>query len=275
MSEHIQPAPHARDTSAATVETHERTPGVSHESEAFDFRLILWVGAGLAGVAVIVHIVLWWLLGGLEKYNAVPSGSISELALEDAKRPLGQRLDNVPAPHLEGIERESSLLIVRTENGEEKRFYVSADVRVRIDKNKKARLFELREGQAVTLAYYMPSGVGGGLGVVTSVTSPPAKAEQKKPELELPNISRTLNGEIVKIEPRSIAASREWAEVQMEHYGWIDRDKGIVHIPVEKAMEDVLQSKEFRTANNQKKGDGRLALPGRSNSGREAAGGKR
>jgi hypothetical protein len=244
MSEHIQPAPDRSSQERERPEEHERTPGVSHESEAFHFRLVIWVGVVLAAIVIGVQIVLWWLLGGLEKFNAVPTGRISELASEETTRPLGQRVDNVPGPHLEGIERESSLLVLRTEDGGDKRFYTSVDVRIRID-DEKARLFQLREGQRVTIAYYMPGGAGGGLGVVTSVTSPPVKAGLKKPEPELPEITRTLSGEIIKIEPRSIAASREWAEVQAERYGWIDRDKEIVHIPVEKAMEEVLRSKKL------------------------------
>jgi hypothetical protein len=276
MSEHIQPAPAPHAPAAtATAEQHDRTPGVSHEREEFNFRLVLWVGFGLAMTALVIHFVVGWVIGGLEKYNAQPSGEMSALAIEDAKKPLGQRLDNVPPPHLEGIERESSLIEIRTEKDEEKHFYAAIDVRVRIGENEKARLFELREGQRVTLAYHILGGVGGGIGVVTAVFSPPVKADESKPNPELPDAMRTLNGTIVRIVPRSIAASREWAKVQMEHYGWTDRDKGIVHIPVEKAMDAVLKSKEFHTDGKKKKGDGRLSLPTRSSSGRLSVGGKK
>lgn len=244
MSEHTQ------------REEHERTPGVFHESEAFDFRLILWVGIGLAVFAVIIHFALAGLLGGFEEYHSVPPGRVPELTREDASQPLSQRVDSLPAPHLEGIERESSLIEILTENGEKQRFYTSVDVRVRIANDEKARLFELRQGQRVTISYYLPGGTGGGLGVVTSVTSPPLKVERKKAESELPDASRTLNGEILKIEPRSIAAARDWAEVQMEQYGWIDRDKEIVHIPVEKAMEEVLRSKELSQTSQKRKRPG-------------------
>ncbi|HTU21426.1 MAG TPA: hypothetical protein VMG10_25540 [Gemmataceae bacterium] len=275
MSEHIQPAPDspAPPAAVAEAERHEKTPGVAYERERFDFRLILRVGAGLAVTVLIVQVIVWWLFGGLEEHNRVPAGRVSELAKEDAARPFDQRLDNVPAPHLEGIEPESSLLEVRTEAGEKLRFYTSIDVRVRIGENKKARLFDLREGQRVTLTYYTPDGVGSGLGVVTSVTSPPRNAEQKRPEPDLPNVSRTFNVEILRVVPRSIAASREWAETQMERYGWIDRDKGIVHVPVEKAMDAV--AKEFRAQGKQKKSEGRTPLPTRSSSGRAAMGGQR
>lgn len=78
MSEHIQPAPgpHA-PSSVAAAETHSHTPGVAYERARFDFHLILWVGAGLVVTAVVIHVAVWWLLGGLEKSNAVPAGSVS------------------------------------------------------------------------------------------------------------------------------------------------------------------------------------------------------
>jgi hypothetical protein len=273
MSEHIQPAPSPHAAHTATAEAHERTPGVSYEGETFNFALIIKVGIGLAVTAAVIHVVVWWLLRGLEKIDTLPAGSMSTLALDDAKRPLGQRLDNVPPPHLEGIERESSLLILRVDESKEERFFMAPNVRVRIGENEKARLFELREGQQVTVAYHMPGGVSGGLGVVSSVTSPPVKAE-KRAEPELPDVTRTLTGTVVKVEPRSIAAAREWAEVQKDRYGWMDRQKEIVHIPVEQAMKEVLQSSEFRSKDGKKKGDGRTASPSRSSSGREPRGGK-
>lgn len=257
MSEHIQPAPDRRDAGPTPpVIEHERTPGVAHESEAFDFRLILWVGAGLIAFGVVLQVALWLLLGGFEKHHTVAPDLVSEMAKEDADRPLGQRVDNVPGPHLEGIERESSLLEILTENGEKHRFFTAVDLSVRIGKNDKARLSELREGQRITLSYFMPGGARGGLGVVTSVTSPPVEAEQKKPKPELPDVSRTLNGKILRIEPRSVSDARAWAEVQMERYGWIDRQKEIVHVPIDKAMEQVLRSKELGSANNKKKAAG-------------------
>ncbi len=267
MSEHIQPAGDRRETvPLPPPEEHARTPGVLRERESFDFGLIIKVGIGLAVIAAIIHFAIAGLLGSFEKIHSVPPDRVSELTREDAAQPLNQRIDKVPTPHLEGIERVSSLLEIRTEDGTRQRFCTSVDVRVRIDKNDKARLFELREGQHVTISYYVPGGDGGGLGIVTSVTSPPHKAERKRAGPELPDSSRTLNGEIIRIEPRSIAAARDWAEVQMEQYGWIDRAKGIVHIPVEKAMEEVLRSKEFGSA----KANGR-----RQPAGKKTAEGKR
>src|SRR6516225_2238023 len=105
MSEHIQqaPGPHA---APSTVEAHEGTPGVSRESDYFSFWLIVKVGIGLAVTAAIIQVAVWYLLHGLEKIETQPVGMESSLALDDARRPLGQRLENVPPPLLEGIERE-------------------------------------------------------------------------------------------------------------------------------------------------------------------------
>ena len=49
--------------------------------------------------------------------------------------------------------------------------------------------------------------------------------------------------------------------------------KGIVRIPVATAMEEVLKSREFRSG-ARKKSDGRIAPPGRSNSGGGSEGDK-
>ena len=275
MNEPLQPAPGPHAATATTAEAHERTPGVSHEREEFNLWLLVKVGIGLAATALVVHVLVSWLFGGLEKFNAQPTGEASAPALEDAKRPFAQRLDDVPSPHLEGIERESSILVVRTEKGEERRFFAAADVHVRIGKEEKGRLFELREGQRVTLTYYVPGGNAGGIGVVAAVTCPPVEAKATNNESELPDAARSLLAEIIEVEPHSIAASRDWAEIQMKRYGWTDRDKKIVHIPVEKAMETVLQSNEFRTDANKKKSAGQTRMPTRSSSGRASAGGKR
>ena len=84
---------------------------------------------------------------------------------------------------------------------------------------------------------------------------------------------RTLTGIVVKVEPRSVEAARRWADVQMDRYSWADRAKGVVRIPVATAMEEVLKSREFRSG-SLKKSDGRIAPPGRSNSGRGSEGDK-
>ncbi len=118
----------------------------------------------------------------------------------------------------------------------------------------------------MSVTYHMPGGVEGGFGVVTSISSPPEKREGEK-STPLPHESKTERGIVVKLEPRNVAAARQWAEVEMERYGWADRGKEVAHIPVAAAMAEVLQSKEFRPT-DKKKTAGRIAPPVRSNSGR-------
>ncbi len=173
MSEHIQSlsggrqppeSSHTPGADAPRSEEHQRTPGVAHESEAFDFWLIVWVGVGLAVICLVIQIALWGLLGRFEKSHTVPPEEVSSLAKEDADRPLGQRVDAVPGPRLEGIEGE---------------------------KNRS-----------------------------------------------------------------SIAAARQQAEGRMKSYGWIDRQKEIVHVPIDKAIDEILRTKELDAPNNKKKAAG-------------------
>jgi hypothetical protein len=243
----------------------ERTPGVSHEKSEFSMRLVLWVGFGLIATAAVIHVAVWGLFVRDMKRELPPPGSESSLALEDASRPLGQRLNDVPGPHLEGIERSSSLLVLRVGPHEDRRFYAGPEVRVHIGGNPNARLFELREGQEVTITYNLAGGAEGGLAVVSSVTSPPGQF-RKNDERQSLRETQTLTGTVLRVEPRSVAAAREWAEVEMNRYGWTDRQKGVAHIPVSEAMEEVLRSKEFQPP--KKKRDGSAVPPTRSNSGR-------
>ena len=270
MSEHIQPSadPHPAPVAAAIP---ERTPGVSYEKSGFDFWLILRLGLGLIVTVVVLQLAVWWLLVHYEIPNAPPLLGESSLGLDDARRPLGQRLLDVPPPHLEGIERDE-----QPAHPAHRRKRAAEVLRrpeyPRQHQGRTARLFELREGQAVTITYHMPGGAAGGLGVATSVRSPPMKAATETAH-EPADATRMLTATVVKVEPRSVEAARAWADVQMDRYGWADRAKGIVRIPVETAMEEVLKSREFRSGARQKS-DGRIARPGRSNSGRRIGGDK-
>jgi hypothetical protein len=105
MSEHIQPAPAPHHIPSGDT-LPERTPGVLHERGGFNFRLILSVGGGLIITALIIHVAVWWLLSHYEIPHAPPLEGESSLALEDARRPLNQRLLDVPPPLLEGIRIE-------------------------------------------------------------------------------------------------------------------------------------------------------------------------
>lgn len=252
MSEQIQPTPSSH-SAAAALAPPEATPGVAHESTDFNFRLIVSVGVGLAVVGMLIHVAVWGLLKEYEVHNAPPAENASELAMADALRPLPKRLIEMPPPHLEGIERENSRLILGVD-GAEQRFYVAPDVKVYIEK-KETELFELREGQTVSITYYWPGGVAGGLGIITSIVSPPTDSDTRNDSVE-PRATQTRRGTVFKIEPHNPAAARAWARAQMRRYEWVDRKKEIARIPISVAMDEVLQSKEFRQASKKNKGRG-------------------
>jgi hypothetical protein len=66
-----------------------------------------------------------------------------------------------------------------------------------------------------------------------------------------PTIARTIVGaeQIGMVEPRMIEledrAVRLAAErkTQLEEYGWVDRERGIIRIPVERAMQDLAEGR--------------------------------
>jgi hypothetical protein len=251
MSDHIQSTPAPQSASQIPLEGEiERTPGVSYEREEFSLRLILWVGLGLAAFVILVVGAVSLLDRGFEKLRGDTAPKSSTLAVEDSDRTLAQRLGSVPGPHLEGIERESSILSVRMKDGEIKRFVAGPHIRVNIGNNSNARLFDLREDSVVSLTYYVPSGVSGGEGIAIFVAAP--SHERTGTSHELPEaavaLSHTIECTVIKTEPQSVAALREWAEAKMNRYGWVDREKRITHIPVSEAEEMVLDSAEFRPA---------------------------
>jgi hypothetical protein len=261
MSEHIQPAPGSHPLPAAPP---PHTPGVAHEDTDFNFRLIIWIGVWLAVAAVVIHLAVWWLFEDWRAAKAEQEAGKSALALQDGRRPLGERLLGVPEPRLEGIEPETSLLFLKVED-EERIFFVgqSPDVHINGEKEK-AGLFKLTEGQAVTITYEVPnSDVAGSVPQVVALTSPPEKETGSNGDKRM----HRLTGTVVRIEPRSIQAMRSWAEAQLTRYGWADRRKGVARIPVALAMEEVLRKKEFQGAGTADK-DRRKGLPSRANSGR-------
>jgi hypothetical protein len=268
MNERIQLSPDPHSVPVAATDP-ERTPGVSCEKSGFDFWLILRVGLALIVTVVVVQLAVWWLLVHYEIPSAPMLEGESSLALDGARLPLGKRLLDLPPPHLEGIERGNSLLVLRTSLGEQQTFSVASNVHVLI-KDSTASLFELREGQAVTITYHVPGEVASELGVATSIRSPPLKASPDT-AFELAHATRMLTATVVRILPRSPEAARAWADVQMGRYSWADRAKGIVRIPIRAAMEELLKSREFRSGAREKSA-GRIAPPGRSNSGRGSGG---
>jgi hypothetical protein len=70
---------------------------------------------------------------------------------------------------------------------------------------------------------------------------------------------------------RTASEQRQIEETYLQSSGWVDREKGVVHIPIGQAMDKVA---EHLPAKAGTPADGMSPAPSRSNSGREPVGGK-
>ncbi|MGH7798106.1 MAG: hypothetical protein ACREQ2_24860 [Candidatus Binatia bacterium] len=63
-------------------------------------------------------------------------------------------------------------------------------------------------------------------------------ARRAEPPSPLVVVPEPTPGPRLEIQPgRALKAMREQEEAHLRAYGWIDQEKGIVHIPIERAME--------------------------------------
>ena len=131
------------------------------------------------------------LLGGLEKYHTVPPGRVSELMSEDAAQPLNERVETMCRRRISKASNDRAACSKSAPKTARESGFAHPSMSASASEEPKARTVRAAEGQIVTVSYYMPGGAGGGLGVVTSVTSPPLKSERKKPSSELPEVSQT------------------------------------------------------------------------------------
>jgi len=70
---------------------------------------------------------------------------------------------------------------------------------------------------------------------------------------------------------RTAQEQRQMEEAYLQSSGWVDKQKGIVHIPIGQAMDKVAEHLPARAGMS---ADGLSSAPSRSNSGREPVGGK-
>jgi hypothetical protein len=92
------------DGPAHGPDPHLENPDVRFERRDANIRLILFTAGGLVAVAVAVLLILW---GMMDYYNAREAKTHRDgnpLAEEDSKRQLDERLRDIPAPSLEGLQ---------------------------------------------------------------------------------------------------------------------------------------------------------------------------
>jgi hypothetical protein len=95
--------PEVRPDFGPAVVPEPSNPDVAHEHSDVNVRGILGLGLGLAIVGAVVHVVVWGVFTGLGDRDERENPVTFPLAAEDNGRPLGERVDGIPAPRLEGL----------------------------------------------------------------------------------------------------------------------------------------------------------------------------
>jgi hypothetical protein len=87
-------------------------PEVVHEESDVNVRAILGFGAGLAVVAIVVHLFLWWLLGAYNRQAERSQTHLYPLAAgQQDQAPPGPRLQDNPQQDMRELrERQGALL---------------------------------------------------------------------------------------------------------------------------------------------------------------------
>jgi hypothetical protein len=207
--------------------------------QEIDTRVIYRVGGILAGTTLAVYLIVWGLLHLYEGRDKARGKTANPLLKADNARRLQQRVESIQGPPLEGLQPEDNKLLLEMVHGQEW-FYIPPSAFIKSDGEKVQDVYELREGTEVKVAYWERDNRH----VVTTIVTP----IPKKPETFSEEKIYYAWGKILKIEPLTIRGWREWAAARKDRYGWTDRDKKIVHVPLEQAMQSVLQTEEFKKA---------------------------
>jgi hypothetical protein len=92
------------DGPAHGPEPHLENPDVRFERRDANIRLILLTAGGLVAVAVAIHLALWGMMDYYHVRESRTHRDGNPLAEEDSKRQLDERLRDIPAPSLEGLQ---------------------------------------------------------------------------------------------------------------------------------------------------------------------------
>jgi hypothetical protein len=230
-----------------TTSHHPETPTTDtpkHEGRDANLRIIVFVGCILIAGAVVAHVAVWGLFHYFkERDNALKARPNLPLAQAE--------MNQLPAsPRLEAFEPLHAGIYLREDNGRDWVFYVdSAITVVRVPREGKATgLYDLHPGDAVSVTYLPPRGLSGGDGV-TPEEQQPTRFRAVRVEIG-PGRSPagtssetglvTVRGTLTRVNPTKGSDMREAAEARLGRYGWVDRKKQIAHIPIDRAVQILL-----------------------------------
>src|SRR5437588_7141849 len=92
------------DGPAHGPEPHLENPGVRFERRDANLRLIVITAGLLVAVTAAALLAMWGMMGYYHVREAKTHRDGNPLAVEDAGRQLDQRLKDIPAPALEGLQ---------------------------------------------------------------------------------------------------------------------------------------------------------------------------
>ena len=85
---------------------------VVHEESDVDVSAILRYGLGLLGVALVVHVLLWWLFGVFERQNARKQTQVYPMAVSEQNRlPPAPRFQENPQQELQELRAKQKALL--------------------------------------------------------------------------------------------------------------------------------------------------------------------
>ena len=85
---------------------------VVHEESDVDVTAILRYGLGLLGVALVVHVLLWWLFGVFERQNARKQTQVYPMAVSEENRlPPAPRFQENPQQELQELRAKQKALL--------------------------------------------------------------------------------------------------------------------------------------------------------------------
>jgi hypothetical protein len=215
-------------------------PERGYETQDASISTIVFTGCILVAFGIVSLVAVWGLYRHFQRRANRANRELNErlpLVHSELEQRLAAMNKRPPHPRLEGFEPAHARVVLETAEGKEQNFYVDTPITVvrrQGGEEKLLDLYDLLPGTEVSLTYQDPQGVYGRPRVVrieVGGEAPGAPAGPTEGGL------LSVGGEIKKIDPESGPDFRAAAEADLGRAGWVDRKKDIAHIPIEQAMQ--------------------------------------
>jgi hypothetical protein len=235
-------------------------PERGYETRDADISTIVFVGCALVVAAVVVHVGVWGLFDYLkrraDRANEARMARLPVIRAEVARREA-EATRRPPHPRLEGFEPAHARVVLETAEGKDLVFYVDTPITVvrrpAVGEGnvESIKLYDVTRGAEVALTYLDPLGPYGRPRVLRIEVGGGAPGDSGRPA---EGGVRTVSGTIKEIDPESGPDFRQAAEADLRRAGWVDPKKDVAHIPIEQAMQILVDQKMLKS--RPEKGEG-------------------